>query len=269
MRAGPIAITGAGGHVGTALQRRLSALPNEVRALGRDADLAAAFRDAAAVVHLAGTLAPHSGDTYESANLHTATAAAGALAGSSVERIVDVSYVGADAFSPNEYLRSKALAEQALEDTGLPLTVLRCTYIFGPPSDPGPSFAPFLAHGGGQVTLIGSGRQRIAPVYVGDVAEAIVRAALDPDAPTGTFSLRGPQELSLHEMVELLNGAAVRERHVPAWVARLLAHLTPKLNPTLVEILLSDSIPRDAPADKLLGIAMRSPAEIYEPAETT
>src|SRR5262249_37796820 len=68
---GPVAITGAGGHVGSVLSRRLAGLPNEVRALGRRNNLAEAFREADAVVHLAGTLQPLKGNSYEQANVET------------------------------------------------------------------------------------------------------------------------------------------------------------------------------------------------------
>lgn len=263
MRTGPIAITGASGHVGTALRRRLAQERNEVRPLGRDADLAAAFRDAEVVVHLAGTLAPARGDTYESANLDTARAVAAALAVSRVRRVVELSYVDADPDSPNAYLRAKGRGERALAESGVEVLSLRCPWIFGPPADPGPSFAPFLSHGGKPVTVIGRGDQRMAPVFVEDVAEAIVRGGLDPAAPTGVFALAGPQELTLDAMIALLDGAGVRERHVPPSLARLLAHLSPQLNPTLVEVLLADSLPRDPSAAEALGLTLRSPAEVY------
>jgi NADH dehydrogenase len=263
MRTGPIVITGASGHVGTALCRRLERDPNEVRPLGRGDDLAAAMRDAVAVVHLAGTLAPVKGDTYDSANLDTARAVVGAVAGSGVQRIVDLSYVDADPASANAYRRAKGQAEQVLAGAGVELLTLRAPWIFGPPQDPGPSFAPFLARDGKPVTVIGGGGQRMAPVYVEDVAEALARGALDPTAPTGTFALAGPQELTLDEMVALLDGAGVRERHIPPSVARLLAHLSPQLNPTLVEVLLADSLPHDPPAAEALGLELRAPRDVY------
>lgn len=263
MRSGPIAITGASGHVGTALQRRLEREPNHLRPLGRDDDLAAALRDAEVVVHLAGTLAPAKGDTYESANLDTARAVADALAGSSVRRVVELSYVDADPASENAYLHAKGEGERVLAATGVEVLTLRCPWIFGPPSDPGPSFAPFLSHDGRPVTVIGRGDQRMAPVFVDDVAEAIARGALDPGAPAGVFALAGPQELTLDEMVALLDGADVRRRHVPPSVARLLAHLTPQLNPTLVEVLLADSVAHDPSAAEALGLELRGPHDVF------
>jgi NADH dehydrogenase len=263
MRAGPIAITGASGHVGTAVQARLAHEPNEVRPLGRDADLATAFGDAEVVVHLAGTLAPAHGDTYESANLGTARAVAAAVAGSAVERIVELSHVVADPGSSNAYLRAKGRAEAVLRETGVPVLTLRCPWIFGPPSDPGPSFAPFLARRGRAGSGFGRRHQRMAGVGGGGVAEAIARGALDPAAPSGPYALAGPDELTLDEMIVLLDGAGVRERHVPPSVARLLAHLSPRLDPTLVEVLLADSVGHDPSAAAALGLTLRPPREIF------
>ena len=71
-RTGPVAVTGSSGQVGTPLQRRLDQLPNEVRPLGRDNDLAAAFGDADAVVHRRDPQ-PHKPNTYRAANLDTAS----------------------------------------------------------------------------------------------------------------------------------------------------------------------------------------------------
>ena len=173
-----------------------------------------------------------------------------------------MSYVDAAPHADNAYLRAKGTGEQVLAQTGVPLLVVRCPWIFGPAGDPGPSFAPFLAHGGGAVTVIGRGDQRIAPVYVEDVAEALARAAVEPSAPTGTYALAGPDELTLDAMLELLNGAGTRERHVPPSVARMLAHLVPQLNPTLVDVLLRDSLPHDEPLAPELGMTLRGPADV-------
>lgn len=263
-RTGPIAITGSTGHVGRAVLRRLEREPNEARPLRRGDDVAAAVAGAEIVIHLAGTLAPAKGDTYAGANLATARAVAAAVADTpTVARVVDLSYVDADPRAENAYLRAKGMAEDVLRDTGRSVIAVRCPWIFGPAGDPGPSFAPFLAHGGRPVTVIGRGDQRLAPVHVDDVAEALVRAALDPGAPDGTYALAGPQELTLDDMLQLLNRAGVRERHVPPSVARLLAHLAPQLNPTLVEVLLADSLPHDPPLAPELGLTLRAPADVY------
>lgn len=114
----------------------------------RGDDLATAFRDAVAVAHLAGTLRPKRPDTYEDANLRTVERTVAALEGSSVERIVFLSYVGAVRSSPNAYLRAKAKAEELLHRSGRDVVVFRCTHVVGPPEEPGPTASALLSKNG-------------------------------------------------------------------------------------------------------------------------
>jgi len=222
------------------------------------------MRDAEAVIHLAGTLQPLKGNTYQQANVETIRETVEALAGSSVKRIVFLSYVGADTASANDYLRTKGEAESLVAGSGREAVVIRSTFIYGPPDDPGPSTAPFIAQGGKAISVLGSGAQRYAPAFVGDVAEVLIRAALDPATPTGTFALAGPDVLTVDEFVQVVNGGVVKERHLHGRVARVLAHLLPTLTPALVEVLTSDSLPDTTLAADVFGIDLHSIRAVYE-----
>ena len=259
---GPIAITGASGQVGTVLQRRLASLANEVRPLGRDDDLAAAFRDAAAVVHLAGTLRPRRPNTYEEGNLRTVERTVAALEGTSVERIVFLSYVGADRSSANAYLRTKAQAEGLLHRSGRDSVVFRCTHIFGPPEEPGPTVSALLAKKGDAPWVLGDGNQKVAPVFRDNVVDAIV-AALDSRANHGRFDLAGPAEMTMNDFVYIVNGGQVRPRHIPAPLSRVLGRALPGLTPELVEIMLADSLGDQIRAARTFGLERRRPVDVY------
>ncbi len=260
---GPIAITGANGQVGRALQRRLATLPNDVRPLGRGDDLAAAFRDAEVVIHLAGTLRPQPPNTYADANVRTVERMVAALAGSSVTRVVFLSYVGADPTSSNEYLRTKGEAEDLLYRCGRDAVIFRCSHIYGPPHDPGPTAAAFLAQKGGPARILGSGKQRIAAVYRGDVVEAILKAALDPRAPHGRFDLTGPEVTTVDEFARTINSDGARLAHVPPLLARALGHVFPNLTPALVEVLLADSVGDCERARRAFVLDLHRVAEVY------
>jgi nucleoside-diphosphate-sugar epimerase len=95
----------SGGQALSATTR--SNLPNEVRPVGRGDDLEAAERNADAVVHLAGALQAIRGNPYQEANVGTVRRTIGAIRGSSVRRVVYLSYGGADPDSTNEYLATK------------------------------------------------------------------------------------------------------------------------------------------------------------------
>jgi nucleoside-diphosphate-sugar epimerase len=242
--AGPtvkVAITGASGQVGTLLRERLEG-EAQVVPLGRGDDWASAIAACDTVVHLAGTLQPRRGESYEEANVETARVVADAAAAGGCSRIVFLSYVGASASSPNAYLRAKATAEQLLDASGTPTTIFRCLHIYGPSAHPGPTAGAFLAGKGGAVTVPGSGRQRIQPLYVGDVVAAVAFAATQAEAPTGIFDLGGPEEMSTDEFVRGLNDPKVKIRHLPPPVARLAARLAPSLTPALMDLLLADNV---------------------------
>lgn len=238
---GPIVVTGATGRVGQALQSRLSVVPNLVRPAGRDADLRLMMADAQVVVHLAGALQPRRPDTYTAANLESARATVAALGGSAVERVVFLSFLTASDASANDYLQTKATAERVLEASGVPTVVFRTGHIFGPPTAPGPMADSILARHG-HATVVGPGTQRIQPILLDDVVEAIVRAGLDPATPTGTFELAGPDTFTVDEVAAVLNGPAISNRHLPAWLARALAWVVPSMLRPLVDVLLSDTV---------------------------
>jgi NADH dehydrogenase len=260
---GPVVITGAYGHVGRALQVRLEDVPNEVRPLGRCDDLTPAFADAEVVVHLAGTLQAVHGNSYEEANVGTVRRTVRALDGSLVRRLVLLSYVGADAASSNRYLATKGQAEEIVRGGPVGSVVIRSTFIYGPPEEPGPSAAPFLTSGG-SVSVIGTGHQRWAPVYVGDVVEALTRVALDPGVPTGTFALAGPDEMTVDAFVEALNRRHIRERHLSGRVARVVSHLVPALTRTMVAVLEADSLADGRLISDVLGLELHKVSDVYK-----
>ena len=261
---GPIAVMGASGQVGTALRLRLAELPNEVRIVGRDDDAGDAVRDAVVVIHLAGTLRPARQTTYERANLGTVRRTVGALAGSSVERVIFLSYVGADPRAENAYLRAKGEAEVLLFRCGRDCVVFRCTHIFGPPDDPGPTVAGLTAGPGHSLWVIGDGSQRVAPVYRDDVVDAIV-AALDPRTYHGRFDLPGPEVLTMDAFARIVNAGGTRLRHLSPRMARALSHAVRGMPPELVDVMLSDSVGEQRRIDRAFGLERRGVSDVYRP----
>lgn len=239
---GAVAITGAEGHVGRALQVRLADLPNRVRALGRSDDWEPPIKEAEAVIHLAGTLQPKRPNTYQAANIQTTERVLDAIANSEVRRIVFLSYAGADPDSHNEYLRTKGQAEQLIQQSGVPVVVFRSTFVYGNLDDIGPSFSSYQTTPGGAVSVLGDGSQKLAPIHVEDLAGLLAATALDQLTPTGVFEVGGPETFTVDEFVRLINPGEVRIRHIPSLGAELLARFTPRLTPALVGVLLSDSV---------------------------
>lgn len=262
-----IAITGADGQVGTMLRARLVDDLVEQLPLGSRDNWRPAISSAHAVAHLAGTLQPRGSNTYEKANVETARRVVDAATGASVERIVYLSYVGASLDADNEYLRTKAEAERILLDSGIPTIVLRCVHVYGPPGSPGPTARAFTQRGRGPVRVPGSGRQRIAPLYIGDVVEVVRAALLAGDPPAGVFDLAGPDEMSMDEFVRALNGPDARISHLPAGIARVVAHVAPSLTPALIDLLLVDNVlsGEHPEAAATFGVERHRLADVWDP----
>jgi len=166
-----------------------------------------------------------------------------------VARFVHISAIGADPRSSSIYARTKAAGEEAVRDAFPTATILRPSVVFGPED----RFFNRLAQAATMlpaVPLIGGGDTRLQPVYVGDVAEAIVHC-LDDSATAGrTYELGGPRIYTLRALTELLLEEIGRKRlliDVPFGLASLQARLLsllpdPPLTPDQVELLKGDNI---------------------------
>ena len=113
-----------------------------------------------------------------------------------VERFVHISAIGADPRSASAYARTKAAGEAAVRDAFPTATILRPSIVFGPEDQFFNRFAA-MAMISPVLPLIGGGETRFQPVYVGDVAEAVVRCIDDPATAGRTYELGGPKVYTL------------------------------------------------------------------------
>ena len=164
-----------------------------------EADLARLMPGHDAVVNLVAVL---HGDQarFEQVHVDLPAKIARAMKKAGVQRLVQVSALGADARGPSMYQRSKAQGETVLHGAGLQLTVLRPSVIFGAEDKflnlfaDLQAIAPFMP-------LAGS-KTRFQPVWVGDVARAVVTCLQKPDTIGQTYELCGPDVLTLGELVQ-------------------------------------------------------------------
>ena len=156
-----------------------------------DADnVAAAVMGANAVINLTGILF-QKGQTFEDVQAEGAANIAKAAAAAGVRALVHVSAIGADAQSGSEYATTKAQGEQAVRTAFPDAVILRPSIIFGPEDGFFNKFAG-MARFLPMLPLVGGGHTRFQPVFVGDVAAAIVQALSSPSARGRTFELGGP-----------------------------------------------------------------------------
>jgi NADH dehydrogenase len=129
------------------------------------------------------------------------------------QHLVHISALGAHAQGPSMYQRSKARGEAAACLPGLSVTVLRPSVIFGAGDALFNLFARIAALT--PVLPLAGAHTRMQPVWVQDVATAIVRAVRDPAAAGGVYELAGPDVMTLAEMVHL--AASARRQRATAW----------------------------------------------------
>jgi len=165
-----------------------------------EASVAAAVRGADYVVNLVGILHESGDQQFAAVQSSGAERIARAAAAAGVKRLVQVSAIGADPESASLYARSKAAGEENVRAAFPGATILRPSIIFGPEDGFFNRFAS-LATLLPALPLFGGGETRFQPVYVGDVADAIVNALASPAAEGKTYELGGPRTYSFKELM--------------------------------------------------------------------
>ena len=217
--------------------------------IGDRAEVAAAVADADAVVNATGILAESGRQSFRRLHVDGPAAIAAAAAAAGCAKLVHLSAIGADPEAKSRYARSKGLGEAAVRDAFPAATILRPSVVFGPEDDFFNRFAA-MARCAPALPLIDGGHTKFQPVYVGDVADAIVAALDDPADRGRVFTLAGPRVFTFAELMALVCRQTGRRRlllPVPLWAARIKAAFlqflpTPPLTPDQVRLLETDNI---------------------------
>jgi len=177
-----------------------------------------------AVINLVGVLhsrrgraderGPHDyGPDFAHAHVEVAQAAVAACRKAGVRRLLHMSALGASPQAPSEYLRSKGVGEQAvLAAEDLAVTVMRPSVIFGPDDH----FLNLFVHLAGifPVLAVACPDARFQPVYIGDVVRAFLAALATSEAIGQRYSLCGPRQYSLRQLVEYACATSGRRRPI-------------------------------------------------------
>jgi NADH dehydrogenase len=191
-----------------------------------DAQLQALVRGCDAVVNLVAIL--HGGERqFEHVHVELPRRLAAACQAAGVRRVVHVSALGAAADAPSRYLRSKAAGEAVLQQAaGLDLTLLRPSVMFGA----GDRFLNMFAKLQALFPLmpLAAAHAQFQPVWVEDVAAALVRCLDSPQTIGLTLECTGPRVYELHELVKMAGRWSGHPRPVfslPDGLARVQAAL--------------------------------------------
>ena len=214
--------------------------------------VAAAVRGADIVINLCGILHEAGRQTFEAVQALGAETVAAAAAAHDA-RMIHVSAIGADENATAAYARSKARGEKLVLAATPQAVIFRPSIVFGPNDTFFNRFAA-MACVLPALPLIGGGRTRFQPVYAGDVAAAVVRAAADEAKPGTIYELGGPEIFTFRELMDYVLSTIERRRlllPLPFGIARLEAaflELLPKplLTRDQVELLRYDNVVSEA-----------------------
>lgn len=249
-----VTVVGGSGFVGRNTVRALAADGWRVRAASRRPDLAGylqpmgavgqvhpvqanvrypdslrrAAEGAEAVVNLAGILHKSGSQTFQSVHVAGARAAAKAAREAGARIFVHVSAIGADRKSWSKYSRTKAAGEAAVLAEFPEAIILRPSLVFGPEDQLFNRFAA-IARMSPFLPLIGGGKTKFQPVYVGNVAAAISAACAGKAKRRTIYELGGPDVVTFRRILDLTQQWSGHKRwylRIPFWLAQIGAFLT-------------------------------------------
>ena len=235
-----------------------------------DASVAAAAKGADAVVNLVGVLAERGRQTFAAVHAEGARRVAEAAADAGAGTLVHVSAIGADQGAQANYAATKGAGEEAARRAFPAAAIVRPSVVFGPEDDFFNRFAA-LARLAPALPLVGGGRTKFQPVYVGDLAKAVAAIAADPRRQSGIHELGGPEIFSFRELMTILLRQIGRRRllvpvpfSVAACQAAVIERLpVPLLTRDQVKMLRSDNVVSgNFPGLSELGIEPTSCASI-------
>ena len=195
-----------------------------------DAGMRQAVSGCDAVINLIGIL-NQSGDANSFVNVHANLTRKIVIAAkeAGVPRFLQVSALHADADKgSSEYLRSKGLAERHIHELSgdLAYTIFQPSVIFGPGDSFFNRFAGLLQ--GLPIFPLACPDAKLAPVYVGDVCNALCQSLDDPSTVGETICLCGPEDFTLQQLVEFTRDTVGLNRLIiglPDFAARLQARV--------------------------------------------
>jgi NADH dehydrogenase len=219
-----IAVTGAGGFVGSNLIKSLSYTSHTIIGLihrkqptsynsenlkyvkadiHKTDSMLTAFSGVDMIYHLVGIIAETRELTFEktvaqgTANLIKAARECG------VRKIIYLSALGTSDMAEMAYFRSKWLAEEAVRNSGLNYVILRPSLIFGP-GDKSVNLFARLIKLFPVFPVIGDGRYVVQPIYINDLIKIMLDCIDNQKASGQTIEIGGPRAMSLRELIAII-----------------------------------------------------------------
>ena len=214
-----IVVTGANGFVGKNLRNFLH--KNKIKVLGvsrknfrkhasevkitstnlLEPKLQTKLKNYDALVHLIGIGRQSSKSTFEEINLNLTKNVIKACKNAGIKKIIFISGLGVSKSNQSAYFVSKYKAEREIMNSGLDYTIFRASYIIGKTDYLTKALSKQMKNG--IIVIPGSGKYRVQPIFVLDVAKIILEAVLEKKFSKKILDLVGPQKIRFEDFVKL------------------------------------------------------------------
>lgn len=191
------------------------------------------------VINAVGILKETRGQRFDAIHTRAPQALFTAAARAGVGRIIQVSALGADAGARSGYHRSKKAADDFLADLPVAATILYPSLVYGPTGRSARFFG--MTASLPMIPLPGAGGQRVQPVHIADLVDAVLTLVQRPIETTPRrLAVVGPTPMTLRDFYAALRTSLALERGrflpVPMPVVRAAARLGGKLPGGLLDV---------------------------------
>ena len=211
---------------------------------------------------------PKKGFTFEKIDLGGTKNLVDAAIAAGVPEFIGLSGMNAAADGKYHWLRLKFQEEQHIKASGISYTIFRPSWVFGPGDvslNRFLGFAKILPF----VPVIGNGKTRINPLYVGDLAAHVAAAASKPSARGKTFEIGGPDTLTMDEVVRTALKVEGKKRfllHNPSGLMKLVASVIQHapgrpLTPDAIDFITQDGVADNSALRAEFGLPLTTLAE--------
>ena len=284
-----IAIFGAGGFIGKHLMRQLTKLDYRVKVATRNpylkgylkplgnpgqigffktnifkpGDVKQVLKNSDFVINLVGILNETKTQKFNQIHAQFPYLLSNLCNEFGIKNLIHISALGIKEKHTSKYMQSKLQGEKNIQEIFKPAVILRPSVCFGSGDKFFTTFAS-IAQFSPILPLIGSGKTKFAPIYVGDVAKAIVKALELNNSESKIYELGGPENYSFRELMEILLKEIKKKRFlipIPFSTAKFQSYFfqlmkNPPLTSDQVEMLKYNNIVTgEYPTLKDLGIS--------------
>jgi len=232
-----ILITGGTGFVGSHLIRRLHAEGQKIRVLLRPSSaspalpqgvpvdvaisslddergLRAAMVGVKAIYHLAGVNWFDQRIDWFATEVNGSRNLIAAAQDAAVDRIIMLSHLDTDRGSAFALLKSKAIVEQDIRNSGLDFTIIRSSLAYGPRDNFTNPLAQLLSVAPGILPLPGDGNSLLQPIWIEDLVSCLAWSIEHDECLNAVVEIGGPEHLTINDVLKLMMSSMDRSRYI-------------------------------------------------------